>query len=426
MEDYTEAEADCLEEVLTSQDQATQVDSLLPRIPYQNYEYRKKSEIRASIFENIFSMLQTYVDHDEEALNLLISDLMSSRKWKQTFGSHGMAVEKNHEKDDTFLQALAREYKACKERENNITISKKGKQLKQPIKISGSKHGSCIEFEGTTPQDSKSRTDAARTMGRINTFAAEKRRLLSIVANDYSQTFLTKLFQCSKSTVTAARVHCIMFGRGVPPASLTFTRQCVTQEVLDGLADFLLRDNVSRPSSCRSVVIDGEECPVRYWQDSIKGLIQQYLLEFPDGVKRTFIYSHVPLNYRSNSLLAGLCNLCEDYGYSNFDSLKAMVEEMRSNTMVQGLDDVQHKIRDLQRYIKTKFAKEVNVFLFIIVLFKCTMYTARRFHRGYPFCKYFSLPLLKSFCTVYCMVLCTYRYVEIDEQHVSVRVIINF
>ena len=164
-------------------------------------------------------------------------------------------LKQNHEKYDKFLQALAREYKACKERENNITISKKGKQLKQPIKISGSKHGSCIEFEGTTPQDSKSRTDAARTMGRINTFAAEKRRLLSIVANDYSQTFLTKLFQCSKSTVTAARVHCIMFGRGVPPASLTFTRQCVTQEVLDGLADFLLRDNVSRPSSCRSVII---------------------------------------------------------------------------------------------------------------------------------------------------------------------------
>ncbi|KAK3741543.1 hypothetical protein QZH41_002927 [Actinostola sp. cb2023] len=93
------------------------------------------------------------------------------------------------------------------------------------------------------------------------------------------------------------------------------------------IADFLLQDNVSRPSSCRSVVIDGEETPVRYWQDSIKGVIQQYLLEFPDGIKRTYIYAHIPKNFRSNSLLAGLCNLCEDSGYANFATLEKMVGE---------------------------------------------------------------------------------------------------
>ena len=140
------------------------------------------------------------------------------------------------------------------------------------------------------------------------------------MAPEYPQPFLTNLFNCSKSTVTAARVHCVLFGRGgMPPPTLKFTRQCVSQDVLDGLSEFLVRDNVSRPSSCRSVVINNEECPVRYWQDSIKSLIQQYLMEFPGGVKRTYIYSHIPKNFRQNSMLAGLCNLCEDYGYSNFE-----------------------------------------------------------------------------------------------------------
>lgn len=96
----------------------------------------------------------------------------------------------------------------------------------------------------------------------------------------------------------------------MPPNALKFTRQCVSQDVLDGLADFLVRDNVSRPSSCRSVVINKEECPVRYWEDSVKSVIQQYQLEFPNGVKRTYIYSHIPKNFRQNSKLPGLCNLC--------------------------------------------------------------------------------------------------------------------
>jgi len=85
------------------------------------------------------------------------------------------------------------------------------------------------------------------------------------------------------------------------PASSKFSCLCVSREVLDQLADFLLQDDVSRPSSCRSVVIDGEECPVRYWQDSIKQMVKQYLLEFPNDMKRSYIYVHVPKNFRSNT-----------------------------------------------------------------------------------------------------------------------------
>ena len=175
-------------------------------------------------------------------------------------------------------------------------------------------------------------------------YSAERCRLFSIFAWDYWQSYLTELFQCSKNTVTAARVHSILFGRGgVPPASLKFSHQCVSQEVLDQLADLLIRDDVSRPSSCRSVVVGGEECPVRYWQDCIKQLITQYLLEFPGGVKRSYIYAHIPKNFRSNTMLAGLCNLCEDFGFSSFTSLRDMVQKLGADSPHENLGSIKQK-----------------------------------------------------------------------------------
>ena len=258
------------------------------------------------------------------------------------------------------LCSIVKEYKECKVKEANIQIRKQAKKVQQAITISGTKSRSSIAFQGSTPDHFPSRTEAAKSMGRVASYSAERRRLLSIVASDYPQTYLTELFRCSKATVTAARVHGILFGRGgVPPASFKFSRQCISQEVLDQFADFLLRDDVSRPSSCRSVMVDGEECPVRYWQDSVKQVVTQYILQFPDGVKSSYIYAHLPKNYRTNSMLAGLCNLCEDLGYANFANLKELVQKLGADCQQQELGGIIGSITLLQRYIKTKFAHEV-------------------------------------------------------------------
>ena len=85
---------------------------------------------------------------------------------------------------------------------------------------------------------------------------------------------------------------------------------------------------MSRPSSRRSIVVHGEETPVRYWKDSIKNLVNQYLLEFSSGVKRTYICSHLPLSFRSDSMFARLCNICDDYGHSNYDKLLSVMSEI--------------------------------------------------------------------------------------------------
>lgn len=78
----------------------------------------------------------------------------------------------------------------------------------------------------------------------------------------------------------------------------------------------------------------------KVWQDSIKQLIKQYLLEFPNCVKRSYIYAHIPSNYLSNTMLAGLCNLCEDFGFSNFSNLREMVQKLAAESLSDDLGSV--------------------------------------------------------------------------------------
>ena len=174
--------------------------------------------------------------------------------------------------------------------------------------------------------------------------------------------FLQNLFQCSPNTVTAARVHSILFGRGgVLPDNFKFRTQRVSAKVLEELTEFLNPDDIARASSCRGVLVDGEKTAVRYWQDSIKSIVQQYLLENPDGVKRTFLYTHLSQNFQMNTMLAGLCNLCDEYGHSNFDAMCELIQEIASlrggeTTTIDHACLAKHT-RNHQTFLKRKFPK---------------------------------------------------------------------
>lgn len=207
---------------------------------------------------------------------------MNSGKWQLTFCSESLNQKPPVSSDEhSFLSRLAAEYKSCKDKDINKEIRKNAAKQSQKVLVGDSLKKSKISWSGKTSEMFSSRV--------LRTCADEKRRLLLIVALDYSYSILQRYFQCSSKTVTAAREHCILFGRGgVPVDKLKFTRQCVSAEVLQELSEFLYRDDVSQVSSCRSVLVQGEETVVRYWQDTIKGLVNQYLLEFPNGAKRTY------------------------------------------------------------------------------------------------------------------------------------------
>ncbi|KAL9976807.1 hypothetical protein ACROYT_G014141 [Oculina patagonica] len=85
-------------------------------------------------------------------------------------------------------------------------------------------------------------------MHRLTFYGDERTRVLSIVAMDYPYAVLQELFNCSAKAVAAAKVHCILFGRGgTPPAKFKFNRQCVSPDILNELSEFFHRERVSRP-----------------------------------------------------------------------------------------------------------------------------------------------------------------------------------
>ena len=127
--------------------------------------------------------------HDSDVSDLL-GELTASRKWQRTFGTK---TKPQKDSAHAFLTKLAKEFQACRNKEMTKEINDRAKALNQPIKIGGTMKGSSIAFQGTTPESFKTRTDAARAMGRISSYGAEKRRILSIVAQDFPETMLTEV-----------------------------------------------------------------------------------------------------------------------------------------------------------------------------------------------------------------------------------------
>ena len=163
----------------------------------------------------------------------------------------------------------------------------------------------------------------------------------------------------TQSTLPEFIVFCLDVAEFPPPPEFKFTRQRVSPQIIEERTEFLHRDNITRASSCRSILVGGEETAIRYWQDSIKNVVQQYRLECPNGVKRTYVYTHLPRNFRMSTMLVGLCNHCDDFGHSNFDAMCSIahsVSQVETTTTVD-CHGVVKSLRAYQTFLKTKLAK---------------------------------------------------------------------
>ena len=339
-----------------TQDKACQFPEVVQtRQGYETVGDRQKREFRAQIMEEIDKLLQNYTSLRSQGTSAIMKDIMASQKFSYQFPG-ALPGNSVTGKDDKILQALAKDYLAAKDRDASKLIRAKGGKITKKLLIGGSLKGSNLQVDGA-----KSRTEVAKSIGRVSTFGDERRRLLSIAALDCSQTTLQSYFACSKGTITAARVHALLFGRGGSPRDgLKFTRQAVSPDVVLEFQQFIEQDHIARPSSCRSVLVDKTETAVRYWQYDIKDVIHQYQLKFPNGLKRTYIYTHMPKNFRTNSMLAGLCNLCDDYGHSNFDSLLELLDDLNCEDVLDTpVSQLKQITRNYQKYLKLQFTKEV-------------------------------------------------------------------
>ncbi|KAJ7319473.1 hypothetical protein OS493_036116 [Desmophyllum pertusum] len=252
--------------VTTSCDKGTQ-KPIVTLVPYKDMSERTKRNARADIVDLLKDAAMKTVHFVPEDLTSFVMDLLQNKKFCTTFG---LPLDTEDIAENPTIQSLVKEYKSCVDKERKDEIRKRSSNQKSKICIGSSLNDSRVTLGGEkTPEHFKNRVAAASSIGRLTCYADERRRLLSIVAMDYPYSVLQELFNCSSKTITAAKVHCIFFGRGgTPPAKFKFTRQCVSPDVLMELSEFFQQDSVSRPSSCRSVVTNKEETPIRYWKDS--------------------------------------------------------------------------------------------------------------------------------------------------------------
>ena len=185
----------------------------VPGIPIRSYQDAQEGTqryMRSEIIEVVKDTAMKYVHF--ESLQKLMGYLVSSKSWRQVFGN---SVVKDKNSDDThFLGILSEVYKACKDKQVTKKISQNAKKQKEKFLIGNTQ--SRLTLEGKILDNVKSRTDAARKIGRVRNYGDEKRRLLSIVATDFPYRTLQELFGCSPNTVTAARVFCLDVGEFLP------------------------------------------------------------------------------------------------------------------------------------------------------------------------------------------------------------------
>lgn len=193
----------------------------VPEIPFRPYKeavHRTQQIMRAKAIDTIAALANKYVHFNGSDVPSLIQDLVNSGKWQSTFGSESAQNNAIGNDENSFLSRLAAEYQSCKDKDTNRTIRKNATHQKQRVLIGDTLKKSRISFSSSTPEMFNSHLKAAKELGQLRSYADEKRRLLSIVAMDYSYSILQKYFQCSSKTVTAAtKVHCILFGHGGVP-----------------------------------------------------------------------------------------------------------------------------------------------------------------------------------------------------------------
>ena len=169
---------------------------------------------------------------------------------------------------------------------------------------------------------------------------------------DYPYCFLQEVFGCSSKTVTAAKVHSILFGRGgTLPSKFKFKRQWVSPEVLKELSEFFERPCV------QAIILS--ECGHGRWgnacsilEGQCQGTCELVFTGIPQWCETHLHLYALPANFRYNTMLAGLCNIWDECGHSNFEKLFSLLTEVESATAVS-MKQMKARVADYQRFCKT-------------------------------------------------------------------------
>jgi len=137
----------------------------------------------------------------------IIRDILTTKKFRGQFADLFSSHQRSSS-DDKLFNSLTKDYIAAKDKEKSRLIWAQGAKISCKVHIGDRMKGSKLNVSGV--EQGRNRTETAQAIGRVGKCGDERRRLLSIVAQDFTISELQTYFPCSKSTITAARVHAIL------------------------------------------------------------------------------------------------------------------------------------------------------------------------------------------------------------------------
>ncbi|RHZ54903.1 hypothetical protein Glove_421g102 [Diversispora epigaea] len=186
-----------------------------------------------------------------------------------------------------------------------------------------------------------------------------KRRILSIIANDFTYEELENNLQVSTHTIQESRKHAILNGFGCPPLEKPIIHRLkFKKEQIDQFENFFTRKDVVNMSSYQNHSKSG--LPIMYLQDYKQSLWEKFSEEYPNGIRRTAFMTRLQRSrYVFQDNLGGLCSECNEYGYEIFASINTIInahieDENLKKTLIQ-------KSHILRRYIRREYIKKLKI-----------------------------------------------------------------
>ncbi|RHZ49143.1 hypothetical protein Glove_529g24 [Diversispora epigaea] len=186
-----------------------------------------------------------------------------------------------------------------------------------------------------------------------------KRRILSIIANDFTYKELENNLDIGTHTISESRKHAILNGFGCPPlVKPIFRRLKVTIEQLDQFEYFFTRKDVVNMSSYKNHLQSG--LPIMYLQNHKQALWEKFSEEYSNGIRRTSFMTHLQgSRYVFQDNLGGLCSECNECGYEVFASINAFINtHIIDESLKKNLIQNSHILR---RYIRRDYNKNLKI-----------------------------------------------------------------
>lgn len=182
-----------------SEDKVCQIpETVQNRQSYKCVGHRRKIDLRNEIMCKIDMVLSDYTAFGVKGTQAIMRDILTTKKFKGQFADLFSSHQKSSS-DDKLLNSLAKDYIAAKDKEKSRLIRARGAKISSKLLIGDSMKRSKLNVSGV--EQGRNRTETARAIGRVSKFGDERRRLLSIVAQDFTISELQTYFPCSKSTI---------------------------------------------------------------------------------------------------------------------------------------------------------------------------------------------------------------------------------